>query len=95
MYFDNFTFQSDTLKQLINDIIEHNIYNDIVNFDVGNLYVIFNKNDNFKEKILPEKIIDLINVKGQELLDLEFQEIKENKLHEIDLINQYWSMVYK
>lgn len=93
MYYDNSSFQSSTFKELIKDIIEYNIDNDIRYFDAGNITVIYDKNNNFKEKVLCQEIVDAINDKGQELLDQEFKYIKELKADVQDKIDEYWENI--
>lgn len=93
MYYDNSSFQSSTFKELIKDIIEYNIDNDIRYFDAGNITVIYDKNNNFREKVLCQEIVDAINDKGQELLDQEFKYIKELKADEQDKIDEYWENI--
>lgn len=93
MYYDNSSFQSSTFKELIKDIIEYNIDNDIRYFDAGNITVIYDKNNNFKEKVLCQEIVDAINDKGQELLDQEFKYIKELKADAQDKIDEYWENI--
>ena len=93
MYYDNSSFQSSTFKDLIKDIIEYNIDNDIRYFDAGNITVIYDKNNNFKEKVLCQEIVDAINGKGQQLLDEEFKYIKELKADAQDEIDEYWENI--
>lgn len=93
MYYDNSSFQSSTFKELIKDIIEYNIDNDIRYFDAGNITVIYDKNNNFREKVLCQEIVDAINDKGQELLDQEFKYIKELKADAQDKIDEYWENI--
>lgn len=93
MYYDNSNFQSNTFKELIKDIIEYNIDNDIRYFDAGNITVIYDKNNNFREKVLCQEIVDAINDKGQELLDQEFKHIKELKADAQDKIDEYWENI--
>lgn len=93
MYYDNSLFQSSTFKELIKDIIEYNIDNDIRYFDAGNITVIYDKNNNFREKVLCQEIVDAINDKGQELLDQEFKYIKELKADAQDKIDEYWENI--
>jgi hypothetical protein len=93
MYYDNSSFQSSTFKDLIKDIIEYNIDNDIRYFDAGNITVIYDKNNNFKEKVLCQEVVDAINEKGQQLLDQEFKYIKDLKADAQDEIDEYWENI--
>jgi hypothetical protein len=93
MYYDNSSFQSGTFKELIKDIIEYNIDNDIRYFDAGNITVIYDKNNNFKEKVLCQEVVDAINEKGQQLLDQEFKYIKDLKADAQDEIDEYWENI--
>lgn len=89
MYYDNFSFQSSTYKELINDIINYNIKNNIKSFNAGTIVVVYEKNNNFKEKTLCKKVTDTINEKGQNLLDAEFEELEQDQNDTKALISEY------
>jgi hypothetical protein len=74
MIFDNYNFQANSIKELIEKTVDDCFENQQLNFDVGEITVIRTINGKEIEKDLCKKAIEKINQRGQKILDDLFDE---------------------
>jgi hypothetical protein len=81
-------FESETLKQLINDIVDYACDNE---FSIPNIKQGFVVYDNGKEKTLCQKAIDKINLKIEKAVGSAEKEHNESRAGRIAVNSDYFS----
>jgi hypothetical protein len=81
-------FESETLRQLINDIVDYACDNDFSIPNINEGIVVYN---NGKEKTLCQKAIDKINLKIEKKVELAEKEHNESRVGRIAVNSDYFS----